>query len=566
MKGRTARLRESLPAICRAMTREKGITLIFQGPPRTDGRVIYSNPLPIEADEDQVKMIIGDIDHECGHILFTDFDFHRDRLTQEPVERRPLLKALANAIEDTMVERRMGERYLGCRVTLAESVELLEKTVTDFVAPTDPGKCLANFIDCWGRVHVLRQRLDKSLGIACAAIDDLLGKGARSKLEGLLTQHLYSVSSTQDTWELAKRVVRFLETVEDETREDKPLKSPGPGQDARPSTTMDKDDGSAGPESEGTQDGTPSPEAGSGAQHPGAKAILASKPEAKPLFDRREEADNAIAEAAEAHYVPYGADGGLDDVDVAAGGYGGRLQIMEQPGQYERLRSTVAGQVQELVRRIVQDYQAAVRDRWHIAESGRIDSRRLTKGYLGDRCIYRSRTRRQLPKPAVGLVIDGSYSMAGRALTLALQSAIVLAETNQIIDVPTGIHAFSGDQVVQLKGYDQPLVQVRGRLAGLQASGGTPMEDALWRAGCTIARQRVERKLLFLITDGVPNDPAATEEISNMLQRSGIEVYGIGIDTDAVTRYVGHAAVVKDAADVSSAILSALCVSLTRAA
>ena len=575
---RTALLRESLPAICRAVTRQKGIKLVFQGPPRTDGTTIYSNPLPIDADADQVKMIVGDIDHECGHILFTDFDYHRSRIEQETPERRPLLQALANAIEDTMVERRTGAEYLGCRTTLAESAELLEASIEEFTVPDDPGKCLANFIDCWGRVNVLDQQVEKSLDATQEAVETQLGSKGLRKLEALLSQHLFSVDSTEATWGLVKRVEQFLDSLEDEEDDEDEQDQEGsddasdqeqsPEGQAPSSGESDSEAPASGDGQETGQeaanDGNEAYGQGPGKSHPGAQEILVSNPDPTPLFDRREQADEAIEEASRNHYVPEGPDGGLDEVDQ--GGQGGSLRITPVPGAYATVKAAVDGQVQQLARRIVQEYQTRTRRRWVSSEEGRLDGRRLVQAHMGNPRVYRRRQQQTIPFPAVGLVVDGSSSMRGREMELALQASAVLAETNQVLNVRTGIHVFAGDQVEQIKGYDQPLVQVKEYLAGVQASGGTPMADALWAAGCALARQREKRKLLFLITDGAPNDAQATIEIADMLQRSQIEIYGVGIGSHAVERFCNHAAVVNDATDVAGAILSALRASITRAA
>lgn len=571
---RTALLRESLPAICRAMTRQKGIRLVFQGPPRTDGKTIYSNPLPIDAEEDQVKMIVGDIDHECGHVLFSDFDCLRNEIDQVAPERRPLLHAIDNAIEDTMVERRTAEEYLGCRATLAESVEILEATIEEHVVPDDPGKRLANFIDCWGRVYVLEQKVEKSLAAAYEAVAEQLGAKGIRKLESLLSQHLFSVSTTAEGWELTRRVERFLDELEEDDEDDQdesdesPEQTEGDSPDSQPSQDGGQDQGQ-GQDQAGTDSGKTGEGQGGSTPHAGAQAILSSKPDPTPLFDRREQAEEAIEEAAEEHYVPEGPDGGLGDTDGqddAVGGTGGRIRIAPVPGTYTRLKESVNGQVQRLTRQIVQEYQTRTRRRWVSSEEGRLDARRLVQAHMGNPRVYRRRQQQMIPFPAVGLVVDGSSSMDGRDMQLALQAAAVLAETNQLLNVRTGIHVFAGNTVEQIKGYDQPLMHIQEYLAGVQASGGTPMDDALWAAGCALARQREKRKLLFLITDGAPNDVQATIEIADMLQRSQIEIYGVGIGSHAVERFCSHAAVVNEAEDVAGAILSALRTSIMRAA
>jgi nitric oxide reductase activation protein len=72
---------------------------------------------------------------------------------------------------------------------------------------------------------------------------------------------------------------------------------------------------------------------------------------------------------------------------------------------------------------------------------------------------------------------------------------------------------------------------VRSRVAayGGDLDGSTPLAEAIWFAGCRLVQQREERKLLLVLTDGIPDD---LDEALNVLSRcrfSGIEVTGIGL-------------------------------------
>ncbi|RME42313.1 MAG: VWA domain-containing protein [Chloroflexi bacterium] len=564
MARRTAMLRDSLPAICRAVTRQKGIRLVFGGPPRTDGKTIYSNPVPIDASEEQVKIIVGDLDHECAHVLYTDFDIHKREIEAVEEEQRPFMQSLANAIEDTMIERKLGVEYLGCRTTLAESAELLmEQVGAEAIVDTSPGKVLSNYVDAWGRARVLGQKVEPCLKLAREALVEQLGERALDRLDALLATHLPAVDSTAESWRLAHRIATFLEDLEEDPEEEEGASGGGQINQESPNGQNTQ---SAG----GDPDAQQTPQPGDATGDPGpervraaAQAILSDqKADPTPFFDRRKQAEQAREDAAREHYVPDGEDAGMDAQDAGAsscqGGRGGQLRYRNQLEAYQQLREEVSGEIRKLSRVIQQHYLTLTRRRWKSSEEGRIDSRRLTQAALGNRQVFREQERRVLPFPAVGLVIDASGSMGGYNLRLAKQAAIVLAETNESLDIRTAIHAFAGDQVRQLKGFDQPLSHARGNLAGLYASGGTPMALALWKAGCAIARRREQRKLLFLVTDGSPSDLVATMEVYRMLDASGIEVYGVGINSGAVARFTRSADIVSSADQVAGSILATL--------
>lgn len=548
MPNQTRRVRDlkhSLPAICRALTRQKGIKLVFQGPPRTDGNIIYSNPLPIDADEDQTMVITGDIDHECAHILYTDFAVRESIKDRVAPERCAFVKGVHNALEDTFIERREGEEYLGCRETLARSAEIMEERGEIEVVGADrPGQALRQYIDAWGRVNVLGQKLETTLEGCEAVLPELIGEAGMIRLQGLLASHLYSVDSTQKTLGLALRVERLLEELEQEDKEKR-------GKEGKPNT--DGNGGQSGPKaSQGSQSG-PSPSQGDGqlgGQSPGngstsaaAGAILDDKGEHTPLVDRRKASDNAQAEAA--------ARGSF------CAGEGGSMARGSDIDAYRQTQSRTAGATRELQRRLVAEYQTATRRRFVTTEQGRLDGRRLHRALMGDPRIHRERVKRDLPFPAVSLVLDASGSMRGEKIMLAKQALIAVAEANRQLNIKTEVLAFGPPQVV--KPFDMDLsTKARAAIGGIRTGGGTPTAEALWLAGNRLAARRETRKLLLLITDGLPNHVDNTVHVAQMLQRSGIELYGIGIGCDAIHRICRHARVLPNPSAIAETVVSAV--------
>jgi len=553
---RSAVLRLTLPGVCRALTEEKGIKLVFQGPPRTDGRVIYSNPMPVDASDEEIMMILGDIDHECGHILFSDFEFLRSEIRQLPSERQGLIKALSNAIEDTMEERRLMARFPGCQQTLGESVVLLEaEKGSQAISSGSPGDVLAHFIDAWGRVNVLCQGITDSLACVRDSLCELLGERAVRRIEALLATHLFAVDNTRDSFQLAYRVERFLEELEEDDPDDIDESAGDEGdQDTGDGSVRDKQASGNGNSNGGDPSVT-----GEGLcknPNPGAKRILDDQTVCEtPYFDRRQEAEESREAAASRHFVPTD----KDTVFGQGAGDVGELSFNESgAARYAALRANLDGPIQQLTRSIVQLYQTATHRRWRSSEEGRIDGRRLALAVTGEMRVFRQRDVRTLPFPAVGLIIDASGSMNGAKMTLTQQAVIALTETNSRLSIPTAIHAFAGDDVQQIKGFDQSLGAVRARIGALSASGGTPMDQAIWKAGMSIARRKETRKLLFLVTDGMPDDALMTRDVSQSIRRMGIELFGLGIGTDAVSEYCPAYALIDDPTVIGTAILTAM--------
>ena len=61
------------------------------------------------------------------------------------------------------------------------------------------------------------------------------------------------------------------------------------------------------------------------------------------------------------------------------------------------------------------------------------------------------------------------------------------------------------------------------------SSGGTPLADAYQAAAINFLLAQKERKILIVLTDGQPDDPASASRALEDLNAMGIEVYGIVI-------------------------------------
>ncbi len=91
----------------------------------------------------------------------------------------------------------------------------------------------------------------------------------------------------------------------------------------------------------------------------------------------------------------------------------------------------------------------------------------------------------------------------------------------------------ASERVLLLADFGEAVPAVSSRFA-LGASGGTPMAEAiLWGCQQLDTRPDDERKIIFVATDGQPDRPDLTTQVIRSAERSGIEVYGLGIQTDA---------------------------------
>lgn len=569
MQKRVVTLRNSLPAVVNAMTGSKGIKIVWQGPPRTEGHTIWSNPLPVNADEDTVKMVVGDIDHESGHILFSDLDLVNKVGHTLP----PLQFGVWNALEDTFEERMMGDRYLGCQETLAESVEIAIQHGACRTGENGPSDALITFIDVWGRKNVLLQNVDPILTGARKELEQYLeAKGVR-RLEALLSTKLFSAASTAETLKLSDDVVKLVKDIQEE--QEKPQEPPpqqqqgdgGSGNDQGQNSGAGGDDGgqddssgsgdgqggSNGPDGTGSRDGATQKDAsndaqtGGGAGHGGrAREILDdTNVDTNPVINRRELANEMAQEAAQSNFQY---DGNCFEKPVWG----------DNAPRYQTLKQEVSGHIAMLQRRLAVEFMSRRRARTVVGEEGRIDGRLLHRAVWGDTRIRRQKTVVTTPLPAVSLALDCSGSMDGGSIQLATQAVIALCEVCSAMGVPVEVVTFEGYRVGVIKSFDESLATVRSRIGSIGAGGGTPTAEGLWVAGNRLVARKEERKILMLVTDGAANDMAGAKQVADMIEHSGIELYGIGLGTEAIRHVCQKSGVISRADDLADAILSAL--------
>ena len=129
----------------------------------------------------------------------------------------------------------------------------------------------------------------------------------------------------------------------------------------------------------------------------------------------------------------------------------------------------------------------------------------------------------------VYLLIDLSSSMAdGRKLEQAKRGSLRFSVEAWRRSQAVGVIGFSGRPfcLVSARLWDEKLGE---RLGGLQADGRTAMAGAIHMATAKLRRRRGQRTII-LITDGMPNDRAATLAAAHFARASGVEFVAIGTD------------------------------------
>lgn len=179
-------------------------------------------------------------------------------------------------------------------------------------------------------------------------------------------------------------------------------------------------------------------------------------------------------------------------------------------------------------------------------QGARIKSSKLAGVKTGNTNIFKTKNVIQSPNCACSILLDTSSSMHEyhfdtSRIRAALSSVIAVLEGLNISGVSTACYAFP----FYVEESNSLLVQtMKPRYTPLRASisqgvfthkgclGSTPLAESLIPVISEIALSREKKKMIFIITDGEPNDDKKTQEIINSATIEGIEVCTFVLNED----------------------------------
>jgi Ca-activated chloride channel homolog len=129
---------------------------------------------------------------------------------------------------------------------------------------------------------------------------------------------------------------------------------------------------------------------------------------------------------------------------------------------------------------------------------------------------------------AMGIVIDNSGSMREKR-TKVNQAALNLVRASNAQDEVFVVNF--NDEYYLDQDFTNDLLKLKEALEKIDAKGGTALYDALEASAANFKNARLERKVLFLVTDGEDNASRDNLEqaVKRLQQENGPSVYAIGI-------------------------------------
>ena len=533
-------LKNALPIVAAAYGEKFGVKVLIQGQDAfTDGeRIVIPTANPDDPHYQQIAW--GYLAHEAAHIRHTNFDM------VQKASSKPIRKALLNIIEDVRIENELAKDYPGTRRSISQVIEYMVDTQQMCVPEQlEPASNLQAWLLFRLRCHFLGQ---KALTPLYQAVDErvrqLFPAAAMSRLSAMLT----AVPSLASTGEVLKLVDAIVAMLEEESRPPQDESDADSGNDIGQEASNDSNNSSD----------SQTPEADSSAMVDAAETGDS---------DNSDQADN-LRQALEASAAQFEPDTFAQVAEVlseqAEGHQGVTPLSLPQAEQAMlgdeailTLSASESAQIRARLRGMVQSSQD---NRNHAKRHGlRVATHRLAASQAGESRLFIQRQPRIAPNAAVHLLVDISGSMGKpigegnrKYFHVANEAALALAMALEgIPGVVPAVSYFPGiHQEVSIALLPKQSVRHRAACFDQKPRGCTPMAQAMWFAANSLLAQKQKRKLMIVLTDGDPDDWAATHDIVDRCRRSGFELLGIGIQTRSVEKFFPQSIVINDVKDL----------------
>jgi nitric oxide reductase activation protein len=533
-------LKNALPIVAAAYGEKFGVKVLIQGQDAfTDGeRIVIPTANPDDPHYQQIAW--GYLAHEAAHIRHTNFDM------VQKASSKPIRMALLNIIEDVRIENELAKDYPGTRRSISQVIEYMVDTQQMCVPEQlEPASNLQAWLLFRLRCHFLGQ---KALTPLYQAVDErvrqLFPAAAMSRLSAMLT----AVPCLGSTGEVLKLVDAIVAMLEEESR---------PPQDE-----SDADSGN-----DIGQDASNDSNNSSDSQIPKTDSSAMGDAAETGDSDNADQADN-LRQALEAIAAQFEPDTFAQVAEVlseqAEGHQGVTPLSLPQAEQAMlgdeailTLSASESAQIRARLRGMVQSSQD---NRNHAKRHGlRVATHRLAASQAGESRLFIQRQPRIAPNAAVHLLVDISGSMGKpigegnrKYFHVANEAALALAMALEgIPGVVPAVSYFPGiHQEVSIALLPKQSVRHRAACFDQKPRGCTPMAQAMWFAANSLLAQKQKRKLMIVLTDGDPDDWAATHDIVDRCRRSGFELLGIGIQTRSVEKFFPQSIVINDVKDL----------------
>lgn len=568
---------------------------------------ILSVPFSPYMTEEQWRYLRGFIDHECGHVKFTDFQTYMDlqkSVVADCLQYKPRASAylkdflkdyanmVVNILEDVRIERLMGIDFPGSRTNLNKLSEHLFKDC--YSVSTMMGNGMA------GRLYSLlfmrvRSLINPALEESAQLLYDDMKADVQVDDYAEYTRHLDAVWGIGDIfrqdWSVEHAALEFIRIVI-EVLEDYTNTTQGTSNRTSSGDTGDSSYGDTGDSSDG---GTAS---GKKSVAVSDKAVSAMSSD---LYDiRRDDKGNISRRFLDAVWDMTDSlkdNNQISDADLAFMDFmftrpadrlldtlryknmmdaladGKRVYITEH-NYVHALNPEQRGDMDvvmyNLYGRLADVLQTMTLVRHGTGMCGaRLDARVLHRASVGDGRIFSKKVQRLRRVTEVALLFDASGSMSmneyGQSNNNEMAQCMALGCLKALRALPgvkSSLSGFSNGEMFVMSDYDDPVQEVI-----LSACGGTPLGASLVELTSQFSDGPDVRRIILFFTDGFPDNVGSVTLALDLAKRSGIEVYGIGLQTKAINTFMDsdHSIIVNSINDLAGGMCDMLRKGMMRA-
>lgn len=526
------------------------------------GKTSYSISIPTVdvLDKQHMRMVRGYLDHEAGHVRFTDFTL-LESLRDDPA----YVMSLINIAEDIYVEREMGKRYVGCEKNLRWLSKHLFTENYDKPNLVHLRK-LRNNLELHFQLFVMHVMNYTLYYMRAKLVADLspfipseqqavecLAPGLTKNLVPIMEKWFPILTSTYASCQFSKEMYEAIKQY---------IKRPYAGHDSAGTNPFKKS----------MQDKV--------------------KNYANTPKQIAEEMKDMLEEAAEFSFRKW-ADGWQQSTFTDIGkSAGAELKIMHDkfigmfedkssrtflthsvpplslytkgdkiPSNFVTKAMSITAQLDAQLSGLM---QSIVLNRGGHTSRGKLDPRKVYRLNVNNpRVFYRKEERLKFNAQVV-ILADCSGSMQGQREAMASISTYALARSlRKIPGIRTDVYYYSAVTFERALSQSDHI----SRFSRMQASGGTPTGSAVENALSFFNYWDDSRKIILLITDGEAQDMEYLRYVLQVASRNNVEVFGVGIDCNSieeVSEQIKDCKVIKNIKELPSAMFAMLRKALVR--
>jgi len=566
------------------------LNIIFQGTEaKTDGKIIWLPSLPQEITEETSKVFRGFLAHEVGHCRYTDWPTLRQELKeydkhktkgQEETTKAKLIPFIQNIYEDPFVDSKTIKEFPGCAPNI-KAQNSYSKTLL-----------LEKELSSWDRIlFTLYFKLYAEHGVDLDLDCQIFGSGANQIVDSLLSPEIDSAKNVkntadnfrlaEDTYEKLKDLIDTAKQQEEDSQGDPENADGEEGEQKQEQGSNDSEDGEEPGELEDLLDSL----------DPGFKESICEPIDIDNIEDflDKGKATSGYAELLESQSPLTTLRPFSTKYDV----YEKVKSFSEKDRNiYTEIEDKARTAIDYLRKRLLGVLRAKTASHWSRNElKGRLDLQKLPRIIASKpKNIYKKRREGLKLKTAVTILVDASGSMVKEVGQVILTA---LTEPLSQINIPTEIISFTtrgehiklaeketGKKLEDLanfytrvdnlyfriyKSFNEPFNKAKYRLGSYDTVDYTPLVEGIEYAGKRLwkyNRQKITRRILFVITDGVPYSRLAfkhgdlfvklVSKDCKLLNKAGVEVCGIGLKQTWVKNIFPDSVIINDLDDLGS--------------